>query len=171
MLRLCNKTLQDQVSHESLTWQYNSWHAVMSWWQKAFESGQMWDNCSIGSLLAGWYQFNSLRKAYCVCVFCFVLGPGQDQSHIIPNPIVMAVRSLIRGHSYIATRKYATKRARRAQEFLKGDQVLVLVTALNWKGNWCLINFVKNKRLCKFLRMLAQYRRALCLLRSILVLS
>jgi hypothetical protein len=98
-------------------------------------------------------------------------GLDQGPSHIIPNPIVVAVRSLVQGHSYIATRKYAIKRARRAQEILKGDQVLVLVTALNGKGNWCLINFVKNKRLFKFLRMLAQYGRILCLFKPILVLS
>jgi hypothetical protein len=100
-----------------------------------------------------------------------VLGPDQDPSHIIPNPIVMAVRSLVQGHSYVATRKYAIKKARKAQEILKRDQVLVLVTALNGKGNWCLINFVKNKRLCKFLRMLAQNRTVLCLFKPILILS
>jgi hypothetical protein len=60
-----------------------------------------------------------------------VPGPDQDPSRIIPNPIVTAMRSLVQGHNHITTRKYATKKARRAQEFLKGNQVLVLVAVLN----------------------------------------
>jgi hypothetical protein len=92
----------------------------------------MQDNCNVGRLLTGryWLVLFCLIPLVRLTVI-FLPGPDQDLSHIIPNPIGTAVRSLVQGHSHIATRKYATRRARRAQEFLKGDLVLVLVAALN----------------------------------------
>jgi hypothetical protein len=58
-------------------------------------------------------------------------GPDHDPPLIIPSSITTAEKSLVQGHKHIAVRRYATRRARRVQDFLKGDLVLVLVAALN----------------------------------------
>jgi hypothetical protein len=57
--------------------------------------------------------------------------PDRDPPLIIPSSITIAEKGSIQGHSHIAARRHATRRARRAQDFPGGDLVLVLVAALN----------------------------------------
>lgn len=55
--------------------------------------------------------------------------PDLDPPLIIPSSTTTAEKSLAQGHKHISVRRYATRRTRRAQGFLKGDLVLVLVAA------------------------------------------
>lgn len=58
-------------------------------------------------------------------------GHGQDPGLIIPSHIATAMRNLLQDLKHEAARRCTTRRARRAQGFLKGGPALVLVTALN----------------------------------------
>jgi hypothetical protein len=44
------------------------------------------------------------------------------------------MKNLVQDLKHEAARRYTTRRARRAQEFLKRSPALVLVAALNWRG-------------------------------------
>lgn len=65
------------------------------------------------------------------CAVVVLPGHDPDLGLIIPSHIATTVRSLVQDLKHEAARRCTTRRARRAQGFLKGDPALVLVAALN----------------------------------------